>query len=141
MPEPKTKRTDNSVRDFLASIADQRIRDDCQVVARMMERATKKKPKLWGNNIVGFGTYTMRYANGKEAQWMLTAFAPRKQKITLYLMSGFKGFDSLVAKLGKHAKGKSCLHLNRLSDVHAPTLEKLIVGSVKAMKQKYETTD
>jgi hypothetical protein len=140
MAETKTKPTGADVKQFLASIDDERVRDDCSTIAAMMRRATGAKPRMWGSNMVGYGTYTMRYANGKEGTWMLTAFAPRKRRITLYLMSGFEGFDSLITKLGKHTKGKSCLHIGRLSDVHAPTLEKLIVGSVKAMKRTYKTT-
>jgi hypothetical protein len=139
MAEPKTKLTSRPAEDFLAGIEDARVREDCAAIASMMERATGAKARMWGSNIVGFGTYTMRYANGREGTWTLTAFAPRKRNITLYLMSGFAEFDALLEKLGKHSRGKSCLYINRLADVHAPTLEKLIKASVKAMKRKYPT--
>ena len=141
MTEVKTKRTEADAQTFLTSVDDPRIRDDCATVAAMMRRATKAKPRMWGSNMVGFGAYTMRYANGKEGTWPLAALAPRKRKITVYLMPGFAGSETLFAKLGKHSKGKSCLHINRLSDVHMPTLERLIVGSVKAMKKKFQTTE
>ena len=139
MAEPKTKLTSLAADDFLAAIEDPRLREDCVAIAGMMARATGAKARMWGSNIVGFGTYTMRYANGREGTWMLTAFAPRRRNITLYLMSGFAGFVALLEKLGKHSCGKGCLYINRLADVHVPTLEKLIKASVKAMKRKYPT--
>ena len=90
---------------------------------------------MWGAGIVGFGTYRCTYANGREADWMVTAFSPRKQNITLYLMGGFAGRDELMAALGKHSCGKSCLYIKRLSDVHLPTLKKLVRASVQHVKK------
>jgi len=131
MAEPKTKLNDASVTDFLNAIKDEQIRQDCSVVVEIMQAATKAKPKMWGSSIVGFGSYHFAYASGREADWMLTGFSPRKHNITLYIMDGLEHYDELLANLGKHSRGKSCLYIRRLSDVHMPTLKKLIQASVK----------
>jgi Domain of unknown function (DU1801) len=131
MAELKTKRNDASVDDFLNAIKDEQVRKDCRAIADIMQKATKAKPQMWGPAIVGFGARRYKYESGREIDWMLIAFSPRKQNITLYISSGFEGYDELMAKLGKHSCGKGCLYIKRLSDVHLPTLEKLIKGSVK----------
>jgi hypothetical protein len=131
MAEPKTKVTKVPAEDFLNSIKDEQVREDCWTIAGIMQKATKAKPQMWGLSIVGFGTYRMKYANGKEATWMATAFSPRKQNITLYIAAGFKGYDELRTRLGKAAGGKSCIYVKRLSDVHLPTLAKLVKASVE----------
>ena len=135
MAEPKTKVNDASVDGFLNSIEDDQVRQDCRAIADIMQKATKAKPRMWGASIVGFGTYRCTYANGREADWMVTAFSPRKQDITLYLMGGFAGQDELMAALGKHSCGKSCVYIKRLSDVHLPTLKKLVNASVQHVKK------
>lgn len=137
MAELKTQKTKASVSAFLNAIEDDQIRKDCKAVAAMMQKATKAKPALWGTNIVGFGQARFKYASGREFDWMLVAFAPRKQQVTLYIMSGFERHDELMAKLGKHSHGKGCLHIKRLADVHLPTLQKLIEASVKHVKKLY----
>jgi len=133
MAELKTKRNDASVDDFLDSIKDEQVRKDCRAIADIMQKAAKAKPQMWGSGIVGFGSRRYKYASGREIDWMLIAFSPRKQNITLYISSGFDGYDELTAKLGKHSSGKGCLYIKRLSDVHLPTLKKLINASVKHM--------
>ena len=133
MAELKTKRNDVSVDDYLDSIKDEQVREDCLAIADIMQKATKAKPQMWGPSIVGFGSRRYKYASGREIDWMLIAFSPRKQNITLYISSGFDGYDELTAKLGKHSSGKGCLYIKRLSDVHLPTLKKLINASVKHM--------
>jgi hypothetical protein len=135
--ELKTKPTNRSINDFLGSIKDAEIREDCRLLVDIMKKATKAPPRIWGSGLVGFGDYHYKYASGREADWMLAAFAPRKQKITLYVMSGFEGYGDLLAKLGKHSHGKACLHIRRLSDVHLPTLKKLVTSSVKHVKAVY----
>ena len=90
-----------------------------------------------GLESLGFGTYQCSYPSGREITWMLAAFATRKDRITLYIASGFDGQDELLGKLGKHAHGKSCLHIKRLSDVHLPTLEKLVKRSVTHVRRLY----
>ena len=102
-----------------------------------MQKATKAKPAMWGANLVGFGAARFKYASGRELDWMLTAFAPRKSNITLYIMSGLAQHEALLAKLGPHSRGQGCLHIKRLSDVHLPTLTKLIAASVTQVRKTY----
>ena len=131
MAEAKTKANRASVDTFLESIEDDQVRDDCRAIAGIMQQATKARPEMWGSSIVGFGRRTCTYANGRQADWMLTAFSPRKQNITLYLFPDFEDRDDLMAGLGKHSSGKGCLYIKRLSDVHVPTLKKLVRASVQ----------
>jgi Domain of unknown function (DU1801) len=132
MAELKTKPTQASVKEFLNQIPDRERRDDCLAVAKIMEEITGEKPKMWGPSIVGFGTYRYKYASGREGDWPVTAFSPRKKDLTLYIMVGlFDKHPELMEKLGKHSVGKSCLYIKRLSDIHVPTLKKLIKKSVK----------
>jgi hypothetical protein len=90
---------------------------------------------MWGPSIVGFGTYTMTYADGREADWLAVGFSPRKAKMSVYIMSGFEGYDALLEKLGKHKTGKSCLYINKLEDVDEGVLRELIRQSVAQVKQ------
>jgi hypothetical protein len=134
MAEPKTKKTDASVDAFIDAIEDEPKREDCRALVKMMKSATRAEPKLWGTNIVGFGEYHYKYASGKQGDWPLVAFAPRKQNITLYIMSGFDNYDELLRKLGKHSTGKACLYVKRLSDVDTGVLKELVKQSVAHMK-------
>lgn len=136
MAELKTKLNDASVSAFLAKAGAGR-ESDCRTVAALMQKATGAPPKMWGSAIVGFGSYTYTYANGKTGDWPLAGFSPRKQNLTLYLMSGFAGHEELMAGLGKFKTGKSCLYVNSLADIDMKVLEKLIKASVKHMKAKY----
>ena len=131
MAEQKTKPTKASVKEFLNQIQDKERREDCFAVAKIMEEITGDKPKMWGPSIVGFGSYHYKYASGREGDWPITGFSPRKKDLTLYIMMGFEKYPELMEKLGKHATGKSCLYINRLSDIHVPTLKKLIRTSLK----------
>ena len=135
MAEPKTKPTQASVKEFLNQIPDKERRDDCFAVAKMMEEITGNKPKMWGPSIVGFGTYHYKYATGREGDWPITAFSPRKKDLTLYIMMGFfEQHPELMKQLGKHRTGKSCLYIKRMSDIHMPTLKKLIKTSIKQLQ-------
>ena len=136
MAELKTKPTAASVAGFINAIEDDQIRNDSKAISALMSKITKSKPKIWGSDIVGFGSYHYKYASGQEGDWMLTAFAPRKKKITLYIMPGFDGHTELMKKLGPHSGGLSCVHIKRLSDLHLPTLKKLIDLSVKKLKKR-----
>ena len=131
MAEPKTKPTQASVKEFLNQVPDKERREDCFAVAKIMEEITGEKPKMWGTSIVGFGTYHYKYASGREGDWPVAAFSPRKKDLTVYLMPGFDNRTELMQKLGKHSTGKSCLYIKRLSDIHLPTLKKLIKVSLK----------
>ena len=134
MAEMKTKPTGESVESFLNKISDQERREDCFEVAKIMEEITGEKPKMWGPSIVGFGSYHYKYDSGREGDWLMTGFSPRKKDLTLYLMMGFEKRGELMEKLGKHSHAKSCLYLKRLSDIHIPTLKKLIKASLKDHK-------
>lgn len=136
MAELKTKKTAASVSAFLNAIKDDQVRKDCKTVSALMQRATKAKPAMWGSGIVGFGSIRLKYASGRELDWMVTAFAPRKGNITLYVLGAYDECEPLLAKLGKHSRGGSCLHIKRLSDVHVPTLTKLIAAGVKHIKKQ-----
>jgi Domain of unknown function (DU1801) len=132
--EAKTKPTGTSVTQFLNKIPDETRREDCFAVAKMMEEITGSKPQMWGPSIVGFGSWSYKYASGHEGDWPIAAFSPRKQDLTLYLTPGFQKREELMSQLGKHRTGKSCLYIKRLSDIHIPTLKKLIKLSVKDLK-------
>ncbi len=132
MSELKTRPTTASVSEFLAQQTDER-RADCEAIVRMMEAATGERAEMWGAGIVGFGRYAYA-SSGKTNEWPLVGFSPRKHDLTLYLMPGFDGFAELMAKLGKHKTGKSCLYIKKLADVDQDVLRKLIDGAVKAME-------
>ena len=139
MAENKTQPTKASVTAFIKSIDNVEMRRDARKVAAMMREATGSRAKMWGSNIVGYGQYHYKYASGREGDFMITGFSPRKQALTLYVIPGFKHFESLMSKLGKYKTGKSCLYIKRLSDVDEKVLQRLIVSSVKHMRQNYET--
>lgn len=134
--EIKTKVNDASVDGFLNSVADDSTRADCFEILKLMEEATKEPPKMWGASIVGFGSYHYKGAGGREGDWMLTGFSPRKQNLTLYLMSGFEQFQDLLQKLGKHKTSMGCLYIKKLDDVDRTVLKDLIVENVKRMKEQ-----
>ena len=135
MAELKTKKTKASVAAFLDQISDDQRRKDCQRVLKIMKEATGEQPRMWGSSIVGFGAYKYRYASGHEGEWPIIGFSPRKNDLTLYIMPGFADYTELMAKLGKHKTGKSCLYIKKLDDVELPVLKKLITKSVDRMAE------
>jgi hypothetical protein len=137
MAEAKTKPTKQSVAAFLKTVTDSQKREDAETVISLMREATKCEPVMWGSSIIGFGSYTYKYASGREGDWPLVGLSPRKANLVLYIMPGFAAYDSLLAKLGKHSTGSSCLYVKRLADLDMPTLKKLITQSVAAMKKKH----
>lgn len=139
MAEPKTKQNNESVAAFLGVIEDKQQRSDARKLAAMMRAATGSRAKMWGAAIVGFGSYHYKYASGREGDWPLVGYSPRKQNMSIYIMAGFSDFDKLMAKLGKHKTGKSCLYIKRLEDVDEAVLKALIEKSVQYMRSKYET--
>jgi len=134
----KTKQTERSVAAFLATIKDDDRRRDCRSILAIMKKITRAEPKMWGTSIVGFGAYHYVYASGQEGDWPVTAFSPRKQALTIYIMPGFDRYPALMRKLGKFKTGKSCLYLKSLADVDLPTLKMLIKESVAYMKRRYK---
>ncbi len=130
MAKAKTQKTDASVEDFLKGVTDEKKREDSFAILELMREVTGEEPAMWGGSIVGFGSYRYKYASGREGEWPLAGFSPRKQSLTLYIMSGFDKHDSLLAKLGKYKTGKSCLYINKLQDIDLETLRELIRQSV-----------
>ncbi len=137
MAELKTKPTSASVAAFLDRVENSKRKQDALAVNEMMERITGETGKMWGASIVGFGSYHYKYASGREGDWMVTGFSPRKSALTLYIMPGYGAFDDIMVRLGKHRTGKSCLYLNKLEDVDLTVLEELITKSVQWMREKY----
>ena len=135
MSELKTKPNEASVKAFLAGIADDRRRQDAQTVSTLMQQATKTEPRMWGTAIVGFGDFHYKYGSGREGDWFVTGFSPRKDGLTLYLMPGLDHYGPLLAKLGKHKTSKGCLYIKKLSDVDLQVLKELVERSVKDLKQ------
>jgi len=135
MAELKTKQNDQSVEKFLKSIADKSTREDCLAILQLMKQATKAEPKMWGASIIGFGTYHYKYESGREGDWFLTGFSPRKQNLTLYIMPGFARYEELMQKLGKYKIGKSCLYIKRLGDIDMAVLKQLVRQSVAHMSR------
>ena len=138
MAELKTRKNEKSVGEFIDGVPDEKRREDARVIVKMMEKASGYAPAMWGDSIVGFGEYHYRYASGREANWMLVGFSPRKQDLTLYIMSGFEQYDQLLAKLGKYKTGKSCLYIKKLADVDQDVLRELVEKSVEHMKNTNE---
>ena len=130
--ELKTKLNDASVTDFLNSVDDEQKQKDALTLLKIMKQITKEKPKMWGASIVGFGSYHYKGASGREGDWFVTGFSPRKQNLTLYVLGGFNLHVDLLKKLGKHKTGVGCLYINKLSDVDSKVLQELLEKSVKA---------
>ena len=135
MAELKTKPSGVSVREFIDGIEDEQRRKDCRKVMQIMKRVTGAGPKMWGSSIVGYGSYRYKYASGREGEWMLTGFSPRKQALTLYIMAGIEDGAPLMKELGKHTTGKSCLYIKRLDDVDLEVLEALVRSSVERVQR------
>ena len=139
MAEAKTKPTDESVDAFLDRIPNEQRREDCRAVAAIMTKATQAEPVMWGAGIVGFGLAAYEYASGRTGDWPVVAFAPRKREIVLYLELAGDEVEDLLAKLGTHKNGKSCLYVKRLADVDQKVLAKLVAASVKVTKARTAT--
>ena len=133
--ELKTKVNDASVEGFLNSVTDEQKREDCFEILRLMGQVTKEEPKMWGSSIVGFGSYHYKGASGREGDWLLTGFSPRKQNLTLYIMGGFDLHQDLLKKLGKYKTSVGCLYIKKLDDVDKKVLKELIAESVKTTKK------
>lgn len=132
--ELKTKETTASVEAFIAKqpVA---IATDCRTIMALMKKATGEEPRMWGPSIVGYGRYAYKYDSGREGEWMVTGFSPRKANLVLYIMMGFEEESALMRKLGKHSTGKSCLYIKKLADVDVKVLEELIAKGVKGLEK------
>jgi hypothetical protein len=134
MADIKTKPNDQSVDEFLKKVEKPNKRDDSYEILELMKEVTHEEPVMWGDSIIGFGSYHYKYESGREGDMFLTGFSPRKQAFSIYLMSGFEKYNDLLRKLGKHRTGKSCLYLNKLVDVDKSVLKELIAKSVQYLK-------
>lgn len=134
----KTQPNAGDVRAYLNQVPDERKRADCFTLLQLMEEITGEPPVMWGDSIVGYGQYHYKYASGREGDWFLTGFAPRKQALTVYIMAGFDEYDSLMAKLGKHSTGSSCLYIKRLEQIDLDVLRDLVARSVAHMRATNE---
>ena len=132
--ENKTQATDASVEKFIKTVTDKQKQADCRTIIDLMQTATKSPPKMWGSAIVGFGERHLKYDSGRELDWMVIGFSPRKANLTLYIPGGLDKQADLLEKLGKHTTGMGCLYIKKLEDVNLPTLKKIIQHSVKAEK-------
>ncbi len=135
--ENKTKPTEISVDEFLDRVPDPQRREDAKRVRAMMERLSGEPARMWGPSIVGFGSYHYRYESGREGDFCRVGFSPRARELVLYLVCGFSGHAELMARLGKHKTGQSCLYIKRLADVDEVVLEQLVADSLAYMRDKY----
>jgi hypothetical protein len=136
MAENKTKATDASVEDYIASRANEAQRADCAALMAMLKRVTRQQPKMWGPSIVGYGSYRYTYESGRSGEMCLAGFAIRGRDLVLYLAPYWEEAQSLLAALGKHKMGKGCLYFKRLADLDVSVLERLVAGSVAELRRR-----
>ena len=134
MAELKTKPRQASVEKFLKSVKDEKQREDSYAILKLMKSVTRQEPRMWGTGMIGFGNYHYKYASGREGDWLITGFAPRKGNLSLYIMAGFDRYAELLKKLGKHKTGKGCLYIKSLDDVEPKVLRELVKQGFKEMK-------
>lgn len=134
----KTQVNQGSVTSFLKQVDDDEKITDCHELIKLMTKITSEKPKMWGDSIVGFGSYHYKNKSGQEGDWFLTGFSPRKQNLSLYIMAGFESYENLMSKLGKHKTGRSCLYIKKLEDVDIEVLGQLIESSVDFVKNRHK---
>ncbi len=134
MAANKTQKTSASATRYLESVENPRRRRDGFAILQMMREITGLEPNMWGSSIIGFGEYHYKYESGREGDFFLTGFSPRKQNISLYIMSGFEEYEGLMSKLGKHRTGAACLYINKLADIDVEVLRELIKESCESAK-------
>jgi hypothetical protein len=137
MSENKTQLTNIKPADFIATVEHPVRRKDAEVLLELFERITGWEPRMWGPAIIGFGEYHYKYDSGREGDFMRTGFSPRKANMVVYIMPGYTNFDPILARLGKHKLGKSCLYINKLDDIDLTVLEELVRAGLDDMAQKY----
>jgi hypothetical protein len=141
MAENKTQPTKSSVTAFLNKIKDKQVREDCFAILKIMRKVSNCEPVMWGSAIIGFGTYHYLSESGREGDWMLIGFSPRKQNISIYLMGGLKKVEEELSTLGKHKTGGGCLYIKSLSDVNVTALKKIFVKAFKVAPRKTSQSD
>ncbi len=138
MAELKTNETKLSVTKFIGKVEDDQKCQDSQAILKLMKQVTKEEPKMWGGSMVGFGHFHYKSVSGREGDWFLTGFSPRKQNLTIYITPGFNKYESLMKQLGKRKTSKGCLYIKKLEDVDMKVLKQLIKQSYQDMKKKYK---
>jgi hypothetical protein len=133
MSDLKTQKNEANIEQFLASVEHDTRREDSFKILKMMREVTNDQGSMWGDSIVGFGDLSYTRSNNKEYKWFKTGFSPRKQNLTLYIMDGFNSYDEIISRLGKCKTGKSCLYINKLTDVNLDVLQELITSSLAHM--------
>lgn len=126
MNENKTRPTDAAVADFLDAVAHPTRRADALALDALFRDVTGWQPKMWGPSIVGYGSYRYTYDSGRSGEMCATGFSPRKANLSIYIMPGYADFGDILASLGKHRLGKSCLYVNKLADIDTEVLRRLI---------------
>jgi hypothetical protein len=134
MAELKTKPNSGNVEAFLESVDDEKKKADSIEILSIMKEVTGEEPKMWGDSIVGFGSYHYKYASGREGDWFIAGFSPRKQNITLYLMCDISILEDQLQVLGKYKTGKSCLYIKKLEDVDREVLKEMIRKTMRSQK-------
>lgn len=137
MAESKTKPTAASIDAYLESRASPVQLADCKTLMAMLQRVTKEQPKMWGPSIVGYGSYSYRYESGRTGESCVTGFAVRGRELVVYLVAESPDQQELLAKLGKHKIGKSCLYLKRLADIDLKVLQALVSKSVSEVRRRH----
>lgn len=138
MAELKTKKNDSDIIAFLNKIDNEEKKTDCFKLLELFEQLTNETPKMWGTSIVGFGSYHYKYDSGREGEWFLTGFSPRKQNLTIYIIAGFGDYDAIMQGLGKYKTGSSCLYTKKLSDIDLEKLKTLVEKSVAHLKERHK---
>lgn len=134
VPENKTQPTSRNIEDYLAGVEEKR-REECRTLIALMTDITGEEPCIWGDSIVGFGTYHYKYATGREGDFLISGFSPRKRNLSIYIMAGFDHFQDLMQKLGKYKTGVSCLYVTKLDDIDLAVLRELVAKSVAWVKK------
>lgn len=137
MKQNKTQRTDNSVSLFLDQIEPEQKRKDSHALVALMSQITAEKPKLWGTSIIGFGDYHYKYKSGREGDWFLTGFSPRKNALTVYLMCDLSHEGLDFDGLGKYKLSKGCLYFKKIEGVDLNVLTQIIKDSIEIIKKMY----
>ncbi|MBF4518242.1 DUF1801 domain-containing protein [Flavobacterium sp. ANB] len=137
MAENKTKETESSVTDFINTVEDETKRNDAFELVKIMQKQTGFEPKMWGPNIIGFGSYHYKYASGHEGDAPLAAFSPRKDAISLYLYTSFENKEELLSNFGKHKAAKACIYVKKITDIDVEILKTMISASVKELQKLY----
>jgi len=139
----KTKPTDISPEEFVAAVEPERRRQDGEELLKFFGRVTGLKPKMWGPSLIGYGRYHYKYESGREGDMLITGFSPRKAKLVMYIMPGYRedAMQEKLSRLGKHKLGKSCLYINKLADVDLSVLEEIVLDGIAYMHENYETWD